>query len=90
MLGNYSLPTPHFMAEPEQDSSISCEAFQALPLEEQAALLWTEGHLLGRRWGARQAVGLYQLGDFYCELSYDTRTHALLYARTFSGPKNRT
>ena len=77
------------MAEPEQSSLVSYEEFKALPLEEQAALLWAEGHLLARRWEVRQAVGLYQLSGFFCELFYDTQTHALLRARAFTRLKNR-
>ena len=68
---------------------MSYEEFQALPLEKQAALLWTEGHLVARRWEGRQAVGLYEFGGFFCELFYHTRTYALLRTRPFTRLEKR-
>ncbi|UOQ69522.1 hypothetical protein [Hymenobacter volaticus] len=56
-------------------------AFCALPLAQQAGVLFTEGTLLASRWEGSRAVGLYQVGDFYCELCYDTTTYALLWTR---------
>ena len=61
--------------------AISQTHFCSLPLPQRAALLWTEGTLLASRWEGSQAVGVYQVGDFYCELHYDTTTYALLRTR---------
>jgi len=69
------------MVEPDQQPAISQVVFRTLPLLQQATLLWTSGTLLASRWEGQQAVGLYQLGDFYCELFYDTTTYALLRTR---------
>lgn len=56
---------------------ISLDCFRAWPLPQQAALLFSEGTLVAQRWETHQAVGLYQLADFFCELTYDTTTYAL-------------
>jgi hypothetical protein len=72
------------MAEPNEKRLVSYQEFQALALEQQAAVLYTDGTLLASRWEGHQAVGLYQVGNFFCELSYDTQTYALLRAHAFT------
>lgn len=65
------------MSTPAQPAGVTLENFRSLSLPEQAALLFAEGTLLAHRWEGYQAVGLYQIEDFFCELSYDTTTYAL-------------
>ncbi|UOG77682.1 hypothetical protein MTX78_25075 (plasmid) [Hymenobacter tibetensis] len=65
-------------------ATISLECFRAWPLPQQAALLFAEGTLLAYRWETHRAVGLYQLANFFCELSYDTTTYALRETRAFT------
>jgi len=72
------------MTEPHEKGVVSYQEFQALALGQQAAVLYTEGTLLASRWEGHQAVGLYRVGDFFCELSYDTQTYALLRAHAFT------
>lgn len=72
------------MAEPDPPPGVCPAVFRTLPLHQQAALLWTTGTLVACRWEGHQAVGLYEVGTFYCELYYDTSTYALLRTRPFT------
>ena len=70
------------MVEQQEQQPTVCQAvFRTLPLSEQAAWLWASGKLLASRWEGRQAVGLYHMGEFQCELFYDTTTYTLLHTR---------
>jgi hypothetical protein len=83
-IGSSKYLSLHNMTESNQSWLVSYQEFQALTLEQQAAVLYTEGTLLASRWEGHQAVGLYQVNDFFCELSYDTQTYALLRTHAFT------
>ncbi|UOQ53032.1 hypothetical protein [Hymenobacter cellulosivorans] len=59
-------------------------AFRALPFPEQLAAIWAEGTFLATRWEEEDAVNLYHLGTFFCEVYYDPDTNELLRTRTFT------
>jgi len=61
--------------------------FKALQLEEQLAFVWGEGTYLARRFEEENAVNLYHLGTFFCEVYYDQQTESIVRLRTFTSIK---
>ena len=59
--------------------------FNALPDEQQLALVYAEGAYVATRWQeVYEAVLLYQLpGNFFVELTYDTETNEVQYLFPF-------
>ncbi|MBH8558961.1 hypothetical protein [Hymenobacter negativus] len=59
--------------------------FNALPYEQQLALVYAEGAYIATRWQeVYEAVLLYQLpSGFFAELTYDTETNEVQYLVAF-------
>lgn len=65
-------------------AAVTLDAFNTLSEESQLALLYAEGAYVATRWQeVYEAVLLYQLGDFFVELTYDTETNEVQYLFPF-------
>ncbi|MDO7874306.1 hypothetical protein Q5H93_06145 [Hymenobacter sp. ASUV-10] len=61
--------------------------FRALNLAEQLAIVLVEGTYLARRYEEEDAVNLYHLGTFFCEVYYNQRYESIERTRTFTATR---
>jgi hypothetical protein len=63
--------------------------FHALQSENQLVYIWDNGQYLMKRSELKGAirVGLYDCGEFFAEIFYDTKSNAILSHRAFNSAK---
>jgi hypothetical protein len=73
------------MPAPYLGSPMTLSQFNALPYEQQLALVYAEGGYVATRWHeVYESMLLYQLpGRFFVELTYDTETNEVQYLFAF-------
>ncbi|MCA8830505.1 hypothetical protein [Hymenobacter pini] len=64
--------------------------FDALPFEQQLALVWEEGRFLARRWEEEDGVSLYLMdGGFFCEVYLELEHYTVLRLESFADSSER-